>query len=53
MDRIINFEILKHPLNWVTVILMVLIAGIGFHFFLQYQTGSNPASFLNSKSPTS
>jgi hypothetical protein len=38
MDKIINFEILKHPLNWLTVILMVLIAGIAFHFFLQWQT---------------
>jgi hypothetical protein len=43
MDKIINFQILKHPINWIIVILMVLIAGIAFHFFMQYQTGSNPA----------
>jgi hypothetical protein len=47
---IVNFALLKHPLNWIIVTLMVLIAAIAFHFFLTYQTGSNPASFLNSKS---
>jgi len=36
--EVINFNILKHPINWVTVILMVLIGGIAFHFFLQWQT---------------
>jgi hypothetical protein len=43
MDKIINFAILKHPINWIIVILMVLIAGIAFHFFMQYQVGTNPA----------
>jgi hypothetical protein len=43
MDKIINFQLLKHPMNWIIVILMVLIAGIAFHFFMQYQVGSNPA----------
>jgi hypothetical protein len=44
--QIINWEILKHPINWITVVLMVLIAGIAFHFFMQYQLGSNPAKTL-------
>lgn len=48
MVQIINFDILKHPLNWITVVLMVLIAGIAFHFFMQYQLGSNPAKTLKS-----
>jgi hypothetical protein len=49
MDKIINFQILKHPLNWIIVMLMVFIAGIAFHFFLQYQTGTNPADFVKAK----
>lgn len=44
---ILNWELLKHPMNWVVVTLMVLIAGIAFHFFMAYQTGSNPATNLN------
>jgi hypothetical protein len=32
MNYVINWNLLKHPLNWVTVVLMVLIAGIFFHF---------------------
>jgi hypothetical protein len=31
MDYVINWGLLKHPLNWLTVILMVLIAGVAFH----------------------
>jgi len=34
---IINFNLLKHPVNYFTVTLMVLIAAIAFHFFMQYQ----------------
>jgi hypothetical protein len=33
---IINFNLLKHPMNWVIVTLMVLIAGIAAHFILQF-----------------
>ncbi len=39
---ILNFEILKHPMNWVTVTLMVLIAGIAAHFVLAYAKGAVP-----------
>lgn len=49
MDKIINFEILKHPINWVIVLMMVTIAAIAFHFFLQYQTGTSPAASLVAK----
>lgn len=44
---IINWELLKHPMNWIVVTLMVLIAGIAVHFYLNYQVGSNPAENLN------
>jgi len=33
---IINFDILKHPLNWVIVILMVMIFGIAAHLVLDF-----------------
>lgn len=32
--QIINWELVKHPINWVVVILMVLIAGIAIHLVL-------------------
>lgn len=38
--QLINVELMKHPLNWLTVILMVLIGGIGLHFFLQWASGN-------------
>jgi len=28
----LNWGLLKNPLNWLTVLLMVLIASIGLHF---------------------
>jgi len=45
--QIVNWNLLKHPMNWVIVTLMVLIAGIVFHFFVAYKTGSNPASSVS------
>ena len=33
---IVNFGILKHPLNWVIVILMVMIFGIAAHLVLDF-----------------
>ncbi len=33
---IVNWGLLKHPLNWLTVILMVMIAGAAFHFAMQH-----------------
>jgi hypothetical protein len=38
--EVINFEIIKHPVNWITVLLMVLIAGIALHFILKW--GGSP-----------
>ncbi len=36
--EVINFELIKHPINWITVLLMVLIAFIAFHFVLKWET---------------
>lgn len=38
--ELINVEIIKHPINWITVSLMVLIAAIAVHFVLKW--GSTP-----------
>lgn len=34
--QVLNFGILKQPINWVTILLMLVIAGIGGHFILSY-----------------
>lgn len=36
--EVINWEIIKHPINWVTVVLMVLIAAIALHFVLKWES---------------
>ena len=41
--EIINWRIVGHPLNWLTVFLMVFIAGIAIHFILQ-SLGMMPAA---------
>jgi hypothetical protein len=40
--QIINWEIAKHPMNWVIVFLMVLIAGLFVHLVLRLY-GVEPA----------
>jgi len=32
---VVNIDMLKHPTNWITVLLMVLIAGIALHLGLR------------------
>ena len=34
--EIINVDIIKHPINWITVWLMVLIAAIAAHFVFKW-----------------
>jgi len=34
--EILNFSLLKHPLNWVILLLMVLIGGIALHLVLDF-----------------
>lgn len=36
--EVINFEIIKHPINWITVTLMVMIAAIALHFVLKWES---------------
>lgn len=38
----LNWSILKNPLNYIIVILMLVIAGIGGHFLMSY-VGLEPA----------
>jgi hypothetical protein len=40
---IINFKLASHPMNWFTILLMVLIAGTIGHLFLTY-LGMEPAT---------
>jgi hypothetical protein len=42
----LNFSILKSPLNWFTIILMVLIAGILLHLIAE-SFGMNPAKTVD------
>lgn len=38
----VNTALLKHPLNWVTVLVMLTLAGLGGHLLLSY-AGLEPA----------
>jgi len=38
--KVLNFEMIKHPMNWVIVVLMVLIAGIALHLITSYFDGT-------------
>lgn len=42
MDKIINWSIFAHPINWLILFLMVFIFGIGLHFVLSHLTGGPP-----------
>lgn len=33
---IINWNLAKHPVNWLTIMFMLLIAGVAGHLVLQY-----------------
>jgi len=43
MDKIINLALLKQPLNWIIVLLMVILAGTAGHFALSW-LGHEPAT---------
>lgn len=34
--KVLNFEMAKNPMNWIIVILMLIIAGVGGHLLLSY-----------------
>jgi hypothetical protein len=38
--EVINVDLMKHPMNWITLVLMVLIAGIAMHLILSWFKGS-------------
>lgn len=38
----INWNLMKHPINWIIVLLMLLIAAYGGHLLLKY-FGASPA----------
>ena len=41
----VNWPLLKHPMNWMIVLLMVIIAAIAFHFVIQhYRTATTIAT---------
>jgi len=33
--RVVNWNLMRHPMNWVTIWLMLFIAGIALHLILQ------------------
>jgi hypothetical protein len=37
--QLINYDLIKHPLNWATVILMLFIASLALHLILTAVTG--------------
>lgn len=39
----LNWSLLKHPLNWVIILLMLVLAGMGGHLLLSY-AGIEPAT---------
>jgi len=34
----LNFELMRNPVNWVIVTLMVLIAALAFNIIMQWET---------------
>lgn len=40
--QLLNWKMLSHPMNWITFLLMVVIAGAGLHLLLSY-LGHEPA----------
>lgn len=34
--QIINYDLIKHPLNWAIILLMVMIFGIAAHLVLDF-----------------
>jgi hypothetical protein len=42
--QVINWDIISHPMNWVILFLMVLVAMIALHLILKYQGAAKPVS---------
>jgi hypothetical protein len=44
----INLPLIKNPLNWFTVFMMIVIAMIGFHFVVKlFEGGGSAANVSN------
>lgn len=43
-ETLINWGLLKHPVNWVIVILMLIIGGVALDIILRWGTGGGPKS---------
>lgn len=41
--QVVNWRVIAHPINWVTILLMLIIAGIGGHFLLNL-LGHDPST---------
>jgi len=39
--ELINFALIKHPINWFVILLMVMLFGIGLHLVFDFY-GINP-----------
>jgi len=39
IDKFINVPLLRHPINWAIVLLMVMIGGAAIHFICRYASG--------------
>lgn len=48
--KIINWDIVSHPLNWVTLFLMVFFFGIVLHFVLDHYQNVAIGGSLNAAS---
>lgn len=36
VDKFINVDLIRHPMNWAIVLLMVMIGGAALHFACRY-----------------
>jgi hypothetical protein len=41
--QVLNFDLLKHPMNWLIILLMLVIAGIAGHLFMTL-VGAEPTN---------
>jgi hypothetical protein len=44
MNYVINWNLLKHPMNWVTVVMMVVIGVLAWHYLALFIKNQAAAS---------
>lgn len=52
MPQFVNFGILKHPLNWFTILLMLVIFGLGADTLLRHFSKATFLADSQTLSPT-